>query len=102
VNIKWGKEELKDLEIDYEMPPMVFMTQLFSLTGVPIERQKIMVKGGMLKVPYLPFLLSYVATVAQPVYLCVTDFKPAAIVHSCVLVFVYSCTTSCSRTLMLS
>mmetsp|Transcript_19100 Transcript_19100/g.41817 ORF Transcript_19100/g.41817 Transcript_19100/m.41817 type:complete len:482 (-) Transcript_19100:109-1554(-) len=49
VNIKWGKEELKDVEIDYSLPPVVFMTQIFSMTGVPIERQKIMVKGGMLK-----------------------------------------------------
>lgn len=50
MSIKWGKEELKDLEIDYSQPPMVFKSQIFSMTGVPIERQKIMVKGGMLKV----------------------------------------------------
>jgi ubiquitin carboxyl-terminal hydrolase 14 len=49
VSIKWGKQELSDLEIDTTQPPMVFKTQIFSLTGVPVERQKIMVKGGMLK-----------------------------------------------------
>ena len=53
VNIKWGKEELKDLEIDFDQPVMIFKTQIFSITGVPIERQKIMVKGGMLKVSAL-------------------------------------------------
>lgn len=41
----------KDVEIDTEQPPAVFKMQLFSLTGVPPERQKIMgVKGGLLKV----------------------------------------------------
>ncbi|KAK3283824.1 deubiquitinating enzyme [Cymbomonas tetramitiformis] len=49
IDIKWGKELLKDLEIDYSQPPEVFKMQIFSLTGVPVERQKIMVKGGMLK-----------------------------------------------------
>jgi hypothetical protein len=49
VSIKWGKQELNDLEIDTTQPPLVFKTQIFSMTGVPVERQKIMVKGGMLK-----------------------------------------------------
>ena len=50
VEVKWGKEVFKDVEIDMEQPPSVFKTQLFSLTGVPPERQKIMgVKGGLLK-----------------------------------------------------
>ncbi|GAB4823352.1 hypothetical protein N2152v2_010398 [Parachlorella kessleri] len=50
VEVKWGKEAFKDVEIDMEQPPSVFKTQLFSLTGVPPERQKIMgVRGGLLK-----------------------------------------------------
>ncbi|PSC76595.1 ubiquitin carboxyl-terminal hydrolase 6 [Micractinium conductrix] len=50
VEVKWGKEAFKDVEIDLGQPPSVFKTQLFSLTGVPPERQKIMgVKGGLLK-----------------------------------------------------
>jgi ubiquitin carboxyl-terminal hydrolase 14 len=50
VEVKWGKEVFKDVEIDTEQPPSVFKMQLFSLTGVPPERQKIMgVKGGLLK-----------------------------------------------------
>lgn len=50
VEVKWGKEVFKDVEIDLSEPPTVFKSQLFSLTGVPPERQKIMgVKGGLLK-----------------------------------------------------
>jgi len=37
------------VEIDTDQPPALFKMQLFSLTGVPPERQKIMVKGGTLK-----------------------------------------------------
>lgn len=50
VEVKWQKETFKDVEIDLEQPPSVFKLQLFSLTGVPPERQKVMgVKGGLLK-----------------------------------------------------
>lgn len=50
VEVKWAKEVFKDVEIDLSQPPTVFKSQLFSLTGVPPERQKIMgVKGGLLK-----------------------------------------------------
>ena len=50
VEVKWGKEVFKDVEVDTAQPVAVFKTQLFSLTGVPPERQKIMgVKGGLLK-----------------------------------------------------
>lgn len=38
------------MEIDTTQPPYVFKCQLYDLTGVPPERQKIMVKGGLLKV----------------------------------------------------
>mmetsp|Transcript_38551 Transcript_38551/g.46608 ORF Transcript_38551/g.46608 Transcript_38551/m.46608 type:complete len:495 (+) Transcript_38551:208-1692(+) len=49
VNVKWGKEIFKDVEIDYAQPPVVFKTQIFSMSGVPIDRQKVMAKGKMLK-----------------------------------------------------
>lgn len=49
VNIKWGKELYKDVEVDMEQPPEMFKMQLYSLTGVPTERQKVMGKGGLLK-----------------------------------------------------
>lgn len=50
VEVKWQKEVFKDLEVDISAPPAVFKTQLFSLTGVAPDRQKIMgLKGGLLR-----------------------------------------------------
>ncbi|KAL3735947.1 hypothetical protein ACJRO7_024979 [Eucalyptus globulus] len=49
VSVKWQKEVFPDVEIDTSQPPYVFKVQLYDLTGVPPERQKIMVKGGLLK-----------------------------------------------------
>ena len=48
VAVKWAKETF-NVDVDPQEPGLVFKHQLFSLTGVPPERQKIMVKGGMLK-----------------------------------------------------
>ncbi|XP_016550678.1 ubiquitin carboxyl-terminal hydrolase 6 isoform X2 [Capsicum annuum] len=49
VSVKWQKEVYPAVEIDISQPPYVFKCQLYDLTGVPPERQKIMVKGGLLK-----------------------------------------------------
>ncbi|THG23540.1 hypothetical protein TEA_021314 [Camellia sinensis var. sinensis] len=49
VSVKWQKETFPSVEIDTSQPPYVFKCQLYDLTGVPPERQKIMVKGGLLK-----------------------------------------------------
>eukprot|EP00879_Flechtneria_rotunda_P001744 GHRR01001907.1.p1 GENE.GHRR01001907.1~~GHRR01001907.1.p1 ORF type:complete len:495 (+),score=192.81 GHRR01001907.1:202-1686(+) len=49
VNVKWGKELYADIEVDTNQPPWVFKTQLFTLSGVPPERQKVLIKGGQLK-----------------------------------------------------
>ncbi|ERN15450.1 ubiquitin carboxyl-terminal hydrolase 6 [Amborella trichopoda] len=49
VSVKWQKEIFPAVEIDTSQPPLVFKCQLYDLTGVPPERQKIMVKGGLLK-----------------------------------------------------
>ncbi|KAF6138212.1 hypothetical protein GIB67_011052 [Kingdonia uniflora] len=49
VTVKWQKELFPAVEIDTSQPPLVFKCQLYDLTGVPPERQKIMVKGGLLK-----------------------------------------------------
>uniref|UniRef100_A0A8C7LEX7 Ubiquitin carboxyl-terminal hydrolase n=2 Tax=Oncorhynchus TaxID=8016 RepID=A0A8C7LEX7_ONCKI len=49
LNVKWGKEKFDAIELNTEEPPMVFKAQLFALTGVQPERQKVMVKGGTLK-----------------------------------------------------
>ncbi|KAI3521430.1 hypothetical protein L1887_10896 [Cichorium endivia] len=49
VSVKWQKEVYPAVEIDTSQPPYVFKCQLYDLTGVPPERQKIMMKGGLLK-----------------------------------------------------
>ncbi|XVF20429.1 hypothetical protein REPUB_Repub11eG0197900 [Reevesia pubescens] len=43
------KEVFKAVKIDTRQPPYVFKCLLYYLTGVPPEREKIMVKGGLLK-----------------------------------------------------
>ncbi|TYJ13702.1 hypothetical protein E1A91_A10G067700v1 [Gossypium mustelinum] len=48
-SVKRQKQIFKSVEIDTRQPPYVFKCQLYDLTGVPPERQKIMVKGGLLK-----------------------------------------------------
>lgn len=52
MNVKWGKEKFEEVELNTEEPPMVFKAQLFALTGVQPDRQKVMVKGGTLKVQH--------------------------------------------------
>uniref|UniRef100_A0A1D1Y2F2 Ubiquitin carboxyl-terminal hydrolase n=1 Tax=Anthurium amnicola TaxID=1678845 RepID=A0A1D1Y2F2_9ARAE len=49
VSVKWQKQTFPAVDIDTSQPPFVFKCQLYDLTGVPPERQKIMVKGGLLK-----------------------------------------------------
>lgn len=48
VNVKHAGKKYS-VEVDPESTGEVFKGQLFSLTGVPPERQKILVKGGQLK-----------------------------------------------------
>ena len=50
VNVKWGKEKFSDVECNTDEPPMVFKAQMFALSGVQPDRQKIMVKGAVVKV----------------------------------------------------
>ena len=50
MSVKWQKKVFPDMEVDTSQPPYVFKCQLYDLTGVPPERQKIIVKGGLLKV----------------------------------------------------
>uniref|UniRef100_A0A2R5LJH8 Ubiquitin carboxyl-terminal hydrolase n=1 Tax=Ornithodoros turicata TaxID=34597 RepID=A0A2R5LJH8_9ACAR len=49
VKVKWGKETFPDVEVDTKEEPMVFKAQLFAITGVQPDRQKVMVKGTVLK-----------------------------------------------------
>ena len=45
LNVKWGKELFSDIELNMSDSPQVFKAQMFALSGVQPERQKIMVKG---------------------------------------------------------
>ena len=38
VSVKWGKESFSGIEIDLDQPPLVFKSQLFTLTGVQPDR----------------------------------------------------------------
>jgi len=49
VKVKWSKELFEDVEVDSSEEPMVFKAQLYALTGVQPERQKVMIKGATLK-----------------------------------------------------
>lgn len=45
VNVKWGKEMFSDVELNTNESPYVFKVKLQSLSGVPPERQKVILKG---------------------------------------------------------
>ncbi|OWA54857.1 putative Ubiquitin carboxyl-terminal hydrolase 14 [Hypsibius exemplaris] len=45
VNVKWGKQKFDDVEVNTEDTPEIFKAQLYALSGVPPDRQKLMVKG---------------------------------------------------------
>lgn len=45
--MKWGKENF-EVELNSDEEPEVFKAQLFALTGVQLERQKIMFKGKVI------------------------------------------------------
>ena len=57
--MKWGKERFDDVEINTDEPPEVFKMQLFSLTGVPPDRQKVMISGAMIAVSLIPHTFGY-------------------------------------------
>lgn len=48
LNVKWGKKMFRDVEADTEQPPLVFKSQLYTLSGVPPERCKVMFRGKLL------------------------------------------------------
>jgi len=50
VTVKWGKQKFEKVELDTAAPVELFKAQLYALTQVPPDRQKIMgVKGGTVK-----------------------------------------------------
>jgi ubiquitin carboxyl-terminal hydrolase 14 len=49
VQIKWGKQVLDNVEVNLADDIMTFKCQIYALTNVPIEKQKVMAKGKMIK-----------------------------------------------------
>ncbi|KAL6755985.1 hypothetical protein V8C86DRAFT_2658752 [Haematococcus lacustris] len=49
VSVKWGKETFADVDVNLADSPLVFKSQLFALSGVPPDKQKVMIKGALLK-----------------------------------------------------
>lgn len=50
--------KLSDIQLDPDLPPSAFKDAVYQITGVPVDRMKVMVKGGVLKVR--PFLVTWV------------------------------------------
>ncbi|KAI3927229.1 hypothetical protein MKW92_000226 [Papaver armeniacum] len=48
VNVIWQEESLK-VEIEANLPPIFLKSQLYYLTGVPAERQKLMIHGYLIE-----------------------------------------------------
>lgn len=48
VIVKWNGKKF-DVEMDTKEKGLVFKAQLYALTGVEPSRQKIMIKGGLIK-----------------------------------------------------
>jgi len=44
--------KVHDVELNTDLPPSEFKNAIFEITGVPPDRMKVMVKGGILKVCY--------------------------------------------------
>lgn len=49
VKVKWGRENFPGIDVNTDEEPLLFKAQLFALTGVQPERQKVMCKGLALK-----------------------------------------------------
>lgn len=55
VSIKHSGKVYKT-KLDTDAPPIVFKQSIKDLTNVPVERMKVMIKGGVLKVCISSFL----------------------------------------------
>ena len=49
VSVKWNKQVFSDVEIDLSDDIPTFKAQIYALSNVPVEGQKILAKGKMLK-----------------------------------------------------
>jgi len=41
--------KLYGVQLDQDLPPNAFKEAIYQVTGVPVDRMKVMVKGGVLK-----------------------------------------------------
>lgn len=48
VAIKHGGKAY-DVALDPSLPPSAFKQSIYEVTGIPVERMKVMIKGGVLK-----------------------------------------------------
>jgi len=49
VNVKWGKQTFQDVECDTTQDALTFKAILYGLSSVPVDKQKVMIKGKVLK-----------------------------------------------------
>lgn len=49
VSIKWGKQVFNDVELDLSEDITLFKSQIYALSNVPVEKQKVMAKGKIIK-----------------------------------------------------
>ncbi|CEM34734.1 unnamed protein product [Vitrella brassicaformis CCMP3155] len=49
VQVKWGKQVYNEVEVETSEPGVLLKTQLWTLTGVPVERMKLMGTKGIVK-----------------------------------------------------
>lgn len=49
LTIKWAGHKPFEIEVDTDEPGATFKMQIYSITGVETDRQKLLVKGGPLK-----------------------------------------------------
>lgn len=56
VNIKHAGR-VHNVQLDTDLPPLVFKENVYQVTGVPVDRMKVMIKGGTLKVRLGPSII---------------------------------------------
>jgi len=49
VNVKFNKINYNNVEMDTTQDALTFKTQIYALSNVPVDSQKIMIKGKVLK-----------------------------------------------------
>ena len=47
--MKWGKQTFKDIDVNTAEDPLTLKAILYGLSNVPVDKQKVMIKGKVLK-----------------------------------------------------